>query len=248
MTRKNSKVNPKAGTLKQQDRALRTNGQSGFVKSIAFALLLSFSIPVFSTANEIQGDTGMEINARVDRSTSDPCCVAVKDQDKRDPYKTVRLAIPSKEMIRKSDSEANHNLVRSLKENKLTKLRMWILRSDMEISNLFARETKIGKIGNDFLADREVGVYFDAENLPVKHQASLVKADEDMNDFFRLENEGLRFAGLNSLEADQDINGNFVIDNIRITVPCAAQYVVADQEMSVPAAVVKHSLVSNSKY
>jgi hypothetical protein len=248
MTRKNSKVNPKAGTLKQQDRALRTNGQSGFVKSIAFALFLFFSIPVFSTANEIQGDTGMEVNSRVDHSSSDPCCVTVKVQDKRDPYKIVRLAIPSKEMIRKSDSEANHNLVRSLKENKLNKLRMWILRSDMEINNLFAGETKIRKIGNDLLADQEIGVYFDAENLPVKHQASLVKGDEDMNEFFKLENEGLRFAGLNSVKADQDINGNFVVENTRITVPYAAQFVVADQEMSVPAAVVKNSLVSNSKY
>ncbi len=190
----------------------------------------------------------MEVNSRVDHSTSDPCCVTVKVQDKRDPYKIVRLAIPSKEMIRKSDSEANHNLVRSLKENKLNKLRMWILRSDMEINNLFAGETKIRKIGNDLLADQEMGVYFDAENLPVKHQASLVKGDEDMNEFFKLENEGLRFAGLNSVKADQDINGNFVVENTRITVPYAAQFVVADQEMSVPAAVVKNSLVSNSKY
>jgi hemerythrin len=248
MTRKNSKVNPKAGTLKQQDRALRTNGQSGFVKSIAFALLLSFSIPSFSIANEIQGDTGMEIKSRVDNSIPDSCCVADKSQNKRDTYKIVRLSIPSKEMIRKSDSEANHNLVRSLKESKLNYLRQWILRSDLEISKRFAAETRINKVGNELVADQEMSIYFDAENLPVEPKAVLVKSDQDINDLFVLENEGLRFAGLNSLEADQDIHEKFELENTRITVPSAAQYVVADLEMSVPVAMSTHSLVSNSKY
>lgn len=249
MTRKNSKVNPKAGTLKQQDRALRTNRQSGFVKSIAFALLLSFSIPTFSIANEIKGDTGMEIRSRVDsNSIPDSCCVADKSQNRVDRYKIVRLMIPSKEMIRKSDSEANHNLVRSLKESKLNNLRQWILRSDLEINKRFAAETRINKIGNERQADQDMSTYFVAENLPVKPQAALAKGDEDIHDMFVLENQGLRFASLNGLKADQDINNRFMAENTHISVPTAAQYVVADLDMSVPVVVPANGLVSNSKY
>jgi hypothetical protein len=247
MTRKNSTVNPKAGTLKQQNRALRTSSQPGFVKSIAFALLLSLTIPSLSIAKDELADTGKDVKARVDRSIPDSCCVADKVQSKN-VYKIVRLVIPSKEMIRKSDSEANHNLVRSLKESKLTKLHAFILRSDRDIHNRFAAETRIGKVGNSNAADTDISIHFNAENLPVHAQASIASGDEEINEFFKLDNEGLHFAGLNSLKADQDINQQFVVEHARISVPSAAHYWVADQEMAVPARSAGQSMVSNSKY
>ena len=48
MTRKNRTVNPQAGTLKQENRALRTNIKSMTVKLIAFALFILVSIPNMS--------------------------------------------------------------------------------------------------------------------------------------------------------------------------------------------------------
>jgi hypothetical protein len=247
MTRKNSTVNPKAGTLKQQNRALRTSSQSGFVKSIAFALFLSLTIPSMSIAKDELADTGKDVTTRIDRSIPDSCCMADK-VERKDVYKIVRLMIPSKEMIHKSDSEANHNLVRSLKESKLTKLRAFILRSDRDIQDRFAAETRIGTAGNSVAADTDISIHFEAENIPVKLQASIASGDEDMNAFFNLENGGLRFAGLNSLKADQDISRQFAVEHARVSVPSAAQYWVADQEMEVPVRNAGQSMVSNSKY
>ena len=156
MTRKNSTVNPKAGTLKQQNRELRINRQSGYVKSIAFALILSMTAPTLSQAMDEVSDTVKgEIN-RVDSSKPDNCCVLDNGQN-RDKYKVVRLVIPSREMLRKSDSEANRNLVYSVKENKLNRMKSIIDASDKEINARFNAETRIATVGDLHRADQEMG-------------------------------------------------------------------------------------------
>ncbi len=232
MTRKNSTVNPKAGTLKQQDRALRISRQSGFVKSIAFALLLSLTAPAVTQAMGDLADTGKESNVKIDRSIPDSCCVA-DDRQNKGKYRIVRLTIPSSEMIRKSDSEVTRNMVYSLRENKLRKMSAWISRSDRDIDAQFTRETRISQGQDAVRADADMALYFQAENIPVSAGVAAGKADEDMNDLFRLENEGLLWSMNSKLRADDDISMQFVLENTRISLPSAADFAKSDAEMSV---------------
>jgi hypothetical protein len=232
MTRKNSTVNPKAGTLKQQDRALRISLQSGFVKSFAFALLLSLTAPAVTQALGDQADTGKEANTRIDRSIPDSCCVA-DDRQNKGKYRIVRLTIPSTEMIRKSDSEATRNLVYSLRENKLSRMSAWISRSDREIDAQFSRETRISQGHDAVRADADMALYFQAENIPVSAGVAAGRSDDEMNNLFRLENEGILWSMNSNLRADDDISRQFVLENTRITLPSAADFAKSDAEMSV---------------
>ena len=247
MKRKNSTVNPKAGTLKQQDRALRINRQSGFVKSIAFALLLSLTAPAVTQAMGDLADTGRDLNTRVDRSTPDSCCVAeVRQQN--GTFKVIRLTIPSREMLRKSDSEANRNMVYSLKENKLRRMQSWISRSDREIAEQFDSESRIS-LGQDLAkADADMTVYFQAENILAQMPVVTRKADEDMRDFFILENEGLAWSNNGRMAADEDISRQFVRENTRISMPSAAAIAKADAEMALKPGVQNATQAVVSSY
>jgi hypothetical protein len=229
MTRKNSTVNPKAGTLKQTNRALQTNRQSGFVKSIAFALLLSMTVPAMSHEQGDAVDTGVGIIERIDRQNPENCCLASEPT-----VKQVKLSMPSREMIRKSDSEAIKNLMQSLTENKLHALRFWLARADREMSWNFEGEYAVKGNMSPSAGDTEIMVQFNAENLAPIHSMQFVKADVDMVDFFQLDNEGLRFSEVSLARADEEINSVFSIDETQISVPCAADYANADRSMAIP--------------
>ena len=139
MTRENNKVNPKAGTLKQENRDLRTNTKTMTVKLIAFALFILVSIPNMSF---VQDDTFVKAadskkSIQLGNMTPDSCCVVEKPGNIRSRKGVIKLVIPSVEMIRKSDSEANSNLVYSLKENKLKALMPMIVKSDVRNQQSF---------------------------------------------------------------------------------------------------------------
>ncbi len=247
MTRKNSTVNPKAGTLKPQDRALRISRQSGFVKSIAFALLLSLIAPSVTQAMGDLSDTGKEIHARLDSSIPDSCCVA-DDRQNKGNYKMVRLTIPSREMIRKSDSEANRNLFSSLKENKLRRMASWISRSDRDIAEQFTEAIRINPNANVAKSDTEMTDFFQAENIPVKVLAIVSKADQDMHDFFALDNNGILLSAQLKTMGDDQINRQFALDNTRISLPSASDFAKADADMAVKAGAAQSVQVVASSY
>lgn len=230
MTRKNSTVNPKAGTLKQQDRELRISSQSRFVKSIAFALILSMTAPTITQAMDEVADTGKGVITRIDSSKPDNCCVLDNGQKK---YKVVRLIIPSRDMIRKSDSEANRNLVSSLSESKLHRMKSALAVSDKEINTRFSMETRIQHVGDLRKSDDEMSIHFKAENIQVTGSAAIALADAAVQESFTLNTRGIRFSAANSPKADAEMNQQFVWSNTKIAVPSAAVYALADQEMIV---------------
>ena len=232
MTRKNSTVNPKAGTLKQQERELRINRQSGFVKSIAFALILSMTAPTLSQAMDEVSDTVKGEISRVDSSKPDNCCVLDNGQN-RDKYKVVRLVIPSREMLRKSDSEANRNLVYSVRENKLNRMKSFIDASDKEINARFNAETRISTVGDLRRADQEMGIYFQSENIALNSADVMKQADRDMQDLFTFDTKGLQFSKAASIKADEEIREQFVREHTRIQLPSASDFSRADATMIV---------------
>jgi hypothetical protein len=109
----------------------------------------------------------------------------------------------------------------------------WISRSDRDIDAQFTRETRISQGQDAVRADADMALYFQAENIPVSAGVAAGKADEDMNDLFRLENEGLLWSMNSKLRADDDISMQFVLENTRISLPSAADFAKSDAEMSV---------------
>lgn len=229
MTRKNSTVNPKAGTLKQTNRALQTNLQSGFVKSIAFALLLSITVPAMSNDQGDGIDTGSGVIERIESQSPENCCLASEPTVKK-----VKVTMPSSEMIRKSDSEAVKNLRQSLTENKLHALRFWLARADWEMNRNFETEHRVKTSQNVKAADTEILVQFNAENIPAVQHGMVLKSDAEMVDFFKMENKGLRFSNTELAMVDAEMTRLFSIQETRISVPADAEFARADQAMTVP--------------
>lgn len=234
MTRENNTVNPKAGTLKQENRALRTNTKSITVKLIAFALFILVSIPNMSF---VQDDTFVmaadsKKSIQLGYMTPDSCCVVEKPGNIRSRKGVVKLVIPSVEMIRKSDSEANSNLVYSLKENKLKALMPLIAKSDAEINNRFRNETSLN-LSNNFAghhSDKRLNELFAAENISINASSNEI-ADTDMNDLFIAEHAGIQALYVDLADADMEINKDFALQTLNISLPTALQFNLADTEI-----------------
>jgi hypothetical protein len=234
MTRKNRTVNPKAGTLKQENRALRTNMNSITVKFIAFALFILVSIPNMSF---VQDDTMIAAvdsknQLNLQNMNPDSCCVIEKPGIKSRKG-AVKLVIPSLEMIRKSDSEANSNLAYSLKENKLKALKPWIVKSDAEINNRFKNETNLLVAGISEIqkGDAQINNLFAAENIRVGSVSATQVADAQVNDMFIAEHVGITNQYVNVDLADMEINSDFAIHGLTISLPSARDFNLADNEM-----------------
>jgi hypothetical protein len=234
MTRKNRTVNPQAGTLKQENRALRTNIKSMTVKLIAFALFILVSIPNMSFVQDDTFTAAVESRNPLNLHNTNPdsCCVIEKPGIKTRKG-VVKLVIPSLEMIRKSDSEANSNLAYSLKENKLKALKPWIVKSDLEINNQFRKETSIPVAGNLHVqhADTKINHLFAAENIKVNDVSAIQRADADIQDLFLAEHVGISTQYVNVDLADMDINSDFAINGLTISLPSAHDINLADTEM-----------------
>jgi hypothetical protein len=235
MTRKNNTVNPKAGTLKQENRALRTNTKSITVKLIAFALFILVSIPNMSF---VQDDTFVmasdsKKSNQLSYMSPDSCCVVEKPGNIRSRKGVVKLVIPSIEMIRKSDSEANSNLVYSLKESKIKALMPMIAKSDAEINKRFRKETSLdlSNIINGHKSDKALNDLFAAENISINVLAAGDKADTNINDLFIAENVGIPASYVNLADADMEINKDFAFQSLNISLPSASQFNLADTEI-----------------
>ncbi len=234
MTRKNRTVNPQAGTLKQENRALQTSIKSMTVKLIALALIILVSIPNMSF---VQDDTyAVTVDSRkplnIQHLNPDSCCIIEKPGIKTRKG-IVKLVIPSLEMIRKSDSEAHSNLSISLSENKLKALKQWIVKSDAEINNLFRNETSLSVAGllNTQKADTRINHLFDAENIRVNTASSVQLADADANDLFIAEHVGISAEYASVEMADLEINKSFAINELTISFPSARDFSLADAEI-----------------
>jgi len=235
MTRENNTVNPKAGTLKQQNRALRTNTKSITVKLIAFALFILVSIPNMSFVQDDTFEMAADSKKSIQLSymTPDSCCVVEKPGNIRSRKGVVKLVIPSVEMIRKSDSEANSNLVYSLKENKLKALMPLIVKSDVEINQRFRKETSLdlSKIIAEQQSDESLHDLFSAENIRLNTSAANEKADTNINELFIAEHAGIPAIYVNLAAADLDINQDFFFQALNISLPSALQFNLADREI-----------------
>jgi len=235
MTRENNTVNSKAGTLKQENRALRTQTKTFTVKLIAFALFILVSIPNMSF---VQDDTFVTAadskkSLQLGYMTPDSCCVVEKPGNIRSRKGVIKLVIPSVEMIRKSDSEATSNLVYSLKESKLKALMPMIAKSDAEINNRFRKETSLDLSGiiAGHKSDKRLNDQFAAENISINALVNGEKADTNINDLFIAENVGIPALYVNLADADMEINKDFGIQALNISLPSALQFNLADTEI-----------------
>jgi N-acetyl-beta-hexosaminidase len=235
MTRKNRTVNPKAGTLKQENRALRTNMKTITVKLIAFALFILVSIPNMSFVQD-----GSNLAVADNKTTSgllnmdpDSCCVIEKSGSVRPGKGRIKLVIPSIEMIRKSDSEATSNLVYSLRENKLKALKPLIVKSDADISNRFRKETSLDLKNSIHAvnADSHIVNLFAAENLRYNTVTLNEKADADIQASFIVENVGITVGYTNIVKADSEIARDFTLQTLTISLPSVDQFSLADKEI-----------------
>lgn len=234
MTRKNSTVNPKAGTLKQENRALRTNMRTITVKLIAFALFILVSIPNMSFVQEdaIVAAADSKQAIQLLDMNPDSCCMVEKPGINGKGKTMVKLVIPSIEMIRKSDSEATSNLVYSLKENKLNALKKQIMKSDAEITTLFSKETSLARQNQPGLmqADTHMNVLFAAETIHSVKANNL--SDEEIDNLFTLENKGIPVIYTAIEKADAEIGKDFVMNTLNIALPSVNQFLLADIEIS----------------
>jgi hypothetical protein len=235
MTRENNKVNPKAGTLKQENRALRTNTKTITVKLIAFALFILVSIPNMSF---VQDDTYLmaadsKKSLQLGNMIPDSCCIVEKPGNIRSRKGVIKLVIPSVEMIRKSDSEATSNLVYSLKESKLKALMPMIVKSDAEINNRFRKETSLdlSNIISGHQSDRHLNDLFAAENISINAVVASEIADTDINDLFIADHVGIPALYVNLAKADLEINKDFALQALKISLPSASQFNQADIEI-----------------
>ena len=253
MTRKNRTVNPQSGTLKQENRTVRTSIKSMTVKLIALALIIFVSIPNISFVQDDTYATTVDARNSIKKQLMNPdsCCVIEKPGIKSRKG-MVKLVIPSLEMIRKSDSEAHSNLAISLSENKLKALKPWIIKSDTEINNRFRNETSLSVAGllNTRMADTRINNLFDAENISVNSVSAIQLADADINDIFIAEHVGITSEYANVDLADMEINREFALNELAITFPSVRDFQLADIEImnhiqqiieTLPNAVVKGS-------
>jgi hypothetical protein len=212
MKRKMNQVNPKAGTLKQ-NKIKWSNIKDASRKLIASVAMLAViaMTPGIVNAAPRNGDT---------------CCIAETTSLVK-LVKAVKLALPSQEMLRKADSEAHRNLVKSLSENKMKKFAAMFASSDAEINHSFNKETMISLSSASQVMDENITTLFRAENMDMS--SSMANSDSDIVDIFQVENEGIKL-NTQAVAADDQINANFLAENINL--PGADILSKADAEMN----------------
>jgi hypothetical protein len=197
MKRKMNQVNPEAGTLKQ-NKINWSNLKHASRKLIALVMMLAVvtMTPGVVSAGTRNGDT---------------CCTPETTRLEK-MVKAVKLSLPSQDMFRKADNEANRNLVWSLSENKMKKFNALFAKSDAEIRNSFDKETMIS-LPAAYIIDDYINTLFSAENIDMN--ASVAKSDADISDVFQAENDGIKM-NIQSVNADDQINTNFLAENINL--------------------------------
>jgi len=213
MKRQMNEVNPKAGTLKPNAQNL-SNLKNAFRKLIASVMMLA-----------VIAMTPGVVSAGV--KSNDTCCTPETTGMKK-LVKTVKLNIPSKEMITKADIEAHLNMVRSLTENKMKKFSAMFAKSDQEVSRSFRNETTISlPAATVEVSDVNISNYFQAENISMN--ASFVTSDKDIRDIFQADHQGI-VVSTSAEVADDQITSNFRAENINL--PSGEVLTKADAEMN----------------
>ena len=213
MKRQTNEVNPKAGTLKPNTQNL-SNLKNAFRKLIASVMMLA-----------VIAMTPGVVSAGV--KSDDTCCTPETTGMKK-LVKSVKLNIPSREMITKADIEAHLNMIRSLTENKMKKYSALFASSDQAISRSFRSETTIFlPAATVKVSDVSISNYFQAENINMN--ASFVTSDEDIRDIFQADNGGI-VVNASAEIADDQITSNFRAENINL--PSVEVLTKADAEIN----------------
>ena len=144
-----NKVNPKAGTLKQKDENPIQNVSR---KTIAFVLMIVLTVQT-GLAGTMAGAT-----------SQGSCCSSIEKDSVTKMAHMVKLILPSRESIRKADSEMHRNLYRSLRESKIRPFLKEFERNDAEMNGMFMSEHSIATPAPD-QADEDMQVIFKAENI-----------------------------------------------------------------------------------
>lgn len=234
MKRKIEKVNSEAGTLKQSNSLVR-NGMRIPAKLAAFFLMFSLALTNMSFVQD--SDSIIKNDSKSTESVADAndtCCDVNKTKATSGSKKILKLYhLPSPEMIRKSDSEANHNLAYSLTENRVKRLKALIVKSDAEISERFKSETSVqtARLINSAKADETIANLFTAENLSIDTRRVGIISDKAINHAFEKENYGIAGSYTNQAHADEQINKKFIAESVRISVPSADRFEIADADM-----------------
>jgi hypothetical protein len=211
MKRKMNQVNPKAGTLKQ-NKINWSNLKNASRKLIASVMMIAV---IAMTPGVLNAGTRM----------GDTCCTPETSQLVK-LVKEVKLTLPSQEMIRKADTEAHRNLVRSLSENKMNTFSAQFAISDADIISSFNKETMISLPVADRVTDENITTLFQAENIDMS--SSIANSDSDIMDIFQAENDGIKL-NIQAVAADDQININFLAENINL--PGAEMISKADAEI-----------------
>lgn len=234
MKRKIEKVNSEAGTLKQSNSLVR-NGMRIPAKLAAFFLMFSLALTNMSfvqdTDSVIKNDSNTTASVT---DANDTCCDVNKAKVAVGTKKILKLYnLPSAEMIRKSDSEANNNLAYSLTENRIKSLKALIANSDAEISERFKNETSVQTSGliKTAKADETIANLFVAENLSIDTRSLGIMSDKAINHAFEKENYGITGYYTSTTHADDVINKQFNEETARISVPSADHFQIADADM-----------------
>lgn len=235
------KVNPKAGTLKLTNNAVWNNVSR---KLIAFVLMLGLTLTNLAFVQEDDslgkdssnpgGATATTVNK------ADTCCTTEKGKTMPIERKSVKLALPSVEMVRKADSEALGNLFASLREQDNFVTPLMINLADLEIKSNFDSGVfdKISIPAKSAVsnADKTVDARFIAENVGISTVASKMfqSADEEMSASFTAKNVGETTQKQSVVfTAESEINNNFQADNsYQISTPSAKSFASADEEIT----------------
>ncbi len=206
-----NEVNPKAGTLKQ-NKINWSNLKHASRKLIALVMMWTV---IAMTPGVVNAGT----------KNGDTCCTPAETTRLVKLVKAVKLTLPSRELVRKADTEAHRNLVRSLSENKVKKYSAMFASSDEAINSSFKNETMVSYVA-DRNTDETVNNLFQAENIDMS--SSVVNSDTDIMDVFQAENDGIKM-NTQAVAADDQITSNFMAENINT--PGADAISKADAEM-----------------
>jgi hypothetical protein len=170
---------------------------------------------------------------------ADTCCATEKGKTFPIERKSVKVVLPSVDMVRKADSEAFANLFASLSGQNNYVTPLMINLADVEIKSNFDSQAydRVSLPAKSALinADETVHASFVAENIGITNGvASKVQSDDVMNANFIMENQGVNMQTQSvAVAADCEINKNFEAENsYKISNPSAKSITNADQEIT----------------
>jgi hypothetical protein len=236
MKQKNNKVNSQTGALKQTMTTFQILNRIT-MKMMALVILLNLTLANLSYG---QGDDSISGNYSyaepVAHSSSHASCCAEERPVGPGSHKTntVKVSLPSAQMVHRSDREVTMNLIRSLQVNRVEEMSEMMRLADQTMHTFFVSETSMGRTASELirLADEDINETFSAEHINSSTVKALRLSDGDINDAFTAENAGLRHGYGSVADSDADINVRFALENTSISLPGTKDLVKADDEIN----------------